>query len=46
MEVQDDPLVKAALDAFPGARIKNVVEPELLGPSPAEGESTKDEDAD
>eukprot|EP00439_Symbiodinium_sp_Y106_P088516 s1_g1052.t1 len=46
MEVQDDPLVKAALDAFPGAKIKNVVEPELLGPSPAEGESTKDEDAD
>ncbi len=46
MEVQDDPLVKAALDAFPGATIKNVVEPELLGPSPAEGESTKDEDAD
>lgn len=46
LEVQDDPLVKAALDAFPGAKIKNVVEPELLGPAPAEGESTKDEDAD
>lgn len=46
LEVQDDPLVKATLDAFPGARIKNVVEPELLGPAPAEGESTKDEDAE
>ncbi|MCE7998407.1 MAG: DNA polymerase III subunit gamma/tau [Rhodobiaceae bacterium] len=46
LEVQGDPLVKAALDAFPGAKIKNVVEPELLGPAPAEGESTKDEDAD
>ncbi len=46
MEVQDDPLVKATLEAFPGAKIKNVVEPELLGPAPAEGESTKDEDAD
>ncbi len=46
LEVQEDPLVKAALEAFPGAKIKNVVEPELLGPAPAEGESTKDEDAD
>lgn len=45
-EVQDDPLVKATLEAFPGARIKNVVEPELLGPAPAEGESTIDEDAE
>ncbi len=46
LEVQDDPLVKAALEVFPGAKIRNVVEPELLGPAPAEGESTKDEDAD
>jgi len=46
LEVQEDPLVKAALEAFPGAKIRNVVEPELLGPAPAEGESTKDEDAD
>jgi len=46
LEVQDDPLVKAALEAFPGARIKKVVEPELLGPAPAEGESTIDEDAE
>ena len=44
--VQDDPLVKATLEAFPGAIIKNVVEPELLGPAPAEGESTIDEDAE
>ncbi|MEQ9143125.1 MAG: DNA polymerase III subunit gamma/tau [Parvibaculaceae bacterium] len=44
-EVASDPLVKAALDAFPGATIKNIVEPELLGPAPAEGESTEDEDA-
>jgi len=46
LEVQEDPLVKAVLEAFPGAKIRNVVEPELLGPAPAEGESTKDEDAD
>jgi len=46
LEVQDDPLVKATLEAFPGARIKKVVEPELLGPAPAEGESTIDEDAE
>jgi DNA polymerase III subunit gamma/tau len=45
-EVSKDPLVKAALEAFPGATIKNIIEPELLGPAPAEGESTKDEDSE
>ncbi|MBL4863956.1 MAG: DNA polymerase III subunit gamma/tau, partial [Rhodobiaceae bacterium] len=43
-EMAQDPLVKATLEAFPGSVIKNIVEPELLGPSPAEGESTRDED--
>ncbi|PCJ70425.1 MAG: DNA polymerase III subunit gamma/tau [Rhodobiaceae bacterium] len=44
-EMAQDPLVKATLEAFPGSVIKNIVEPELLGPSPAEGESTQDEDS-
>ncbi len=44
-EMARDPLVKAALETFPGAEIKNIAEPELLGPSPAEGESTRDEES-
>ncbi|MEQ9520409.1 MAG: DNA polymerase III subunit gamma/tau [Parvibaculum sp.] len=43
-EIASDPLVKAVLDMFPGATIKNIVEPELLGPAPADGMSTEDED--
>lgn len=45
-EVSLDPLVQAALETFPGAVIKNISEPELLGPAPIEGESTQDEDSE
>ncbi|MBO6544304.1 MAG: DNA polymerase III subunit gamma/tau [Alphaproteobacteria bacterium] len=43
-EIVSDPLVKAVLEMFPGATIKNIVEPELLGPAPTDGMSTEDED--
>ena len=45
-EVSKDPLVKAALETFPGATIKNIIEPELLGVGIAEGEIVEDEDSE
>jgi len=45
-EVSKDPLVKAALEIFPGATIKNIIEPELLGVGIAEGEIVEDEDSE